>query len=444
MRKIKGCLLLVALWLASPDLAQSSDPPRIQTDSAQTLSLEQALQIALENHPALRRAEAAVRAAEAEIKQVRSRYFPQLSFSSIGKVGLSGATSALALPGFPASPFFRNLAFSVNWYQNVFDFGRTKHRLASAKGLAESAGLGAKAEGHRIAFAVKRAYFSVLEANRLHEVAEETVKERNLTLERVQAYYQAQLRSRLDVTLARANLAEAEANLVQARSAVHIAFAALRAAMGTEQAVLYQLEEPQDTFLPLADPESLVQTSLVNRPDLQALESKIKALSEEVGVAYSSRLPEVRGFAASGQGRFNGTPVKKKQRHGLGALGIFFPFFTGGRLKAEEKKAQAELEAALALRDELRQQVRLEVTRAYYQILGLRERIRMATEQEVAAQEALRLARARFGVQLASFLELRTAEVALTRAETSRARSLYDYQRARAALEFATGQPVEP
>ncbi len=442
MRKI-GFLLIMVFCLAHPEMAQSGDLPD-PPPGAQPLSLERAVRIALEKHPALQRAEAAVSAAEAEVKQVRANYFPQLSFSAIGKLGLSGATGALALPGFPGSPFFRNTAYSANWYQTVFDFGRTKHRVALQQAVVENLRLKKQAEEERIVLVVRRAYFSVLEAQRLQQVAEETVKERDLTVKRVQAYFQAQLRSRLEVNLAQANLAEAQGSLIQARNAVHTAFAALQAALGVEGEPAYELQEPGAEMLSLPPREELVQSALNHRPDLRALEAKLTSLSEAIGLAHRERRPEIRGFAAAGQGRFGGTSVKNIQRHGLGAMGLFFPFFTGGRLEAREQEARAEMQGVSASRDELRQQIRLEVTQAYYQLVDLAERIQVAAQEERAAQEALRMARARFQAQLASFLELTTAEVALTRAETNGARTLFQYQRARAELEFATGQTVKP
>ena len=438
----RNIVLLVLFSTARALVTHAADLPAQQVKHPQPLSVEEAVQIALEKHPALRQAQAAVERAEAELKQVRASYFPQLSLGAIGKLGLSGATGALGLPGFPASPFFRNVAYSGNWYQTIFDFGRTKHRVASRKAMAESARLQKEAEADRIVLAVRRAYFSVLEAQRLQKVAEHTVRERRLTLRRVRAYFQAQLRSRLDVNLARANLAEAEGNLIRAQNAVRTAFAALQVAMGIEQPRSYTLQEPGLEMLSLPPLEQLVERGIASRPDLQALEAKVTALFEQVGVAQSERLPEFRGFGAVGQGRFRGTQVKEKQRHGVGALGLFFPFFTGGRLKAEKQEARADLEGALALRDRLRQQIRFEVTKSYYQLLDLAERIQIAAEQERAAQEALLLAQTRFQVQLASFLELTTAEVVLTRAETNHARALFDHQRARADLEFVTSQSV--
>lgn len=98
--------------------------------------------------------------------------------------------------------------------------------------------------------------------------------------------------------------------------------------------------------------------------------------------------------------------MKEEQRHGVGALGVFAPIFTGGRLKAQRDEARAELVGAMALKDELRQRIRLEVTEAYYQLADLAERIPAAYQQREAAQSSLRLAQVRQQVPRGSFFEV--------------------------------------
>lgn len=434
-------LILILCW-TYPGLAEDVPPNSPQPNTAQPLSLDEAVHVALQQHPALKEAEAAVDAAEADVREARAAYFPQLSFSGIGKVGLSGATGALGLPGFPASPFFRNTAYSVNWYQSVFDFGRIKHLVAMDRALARNAIFRKSSEEHRIVLDVKRAYFAVLEAQRLEQVGQDTVNERSLTVERAKAYYQAELASKLDLSLAEASLAEAQGTLIHSQNAVFTSLAALRAAMGVDGAQTYVLQAPPFESVSLPPLEPMVQEGMRNRPDEQALGAKINALEENFGFARSQSLPEIRGFGAGGQGRFNGTTVKEDQRHGVGALGVIFPIFTGGRLKAQRDKARAELAGAMAARDTLHQQIRLEVTEAYYQIADLAERIKAADQQQKAAQEALNLAQARYQVQLGSFLDVLTAQTAAANAEANYARTQFDYERAKAQLDFATGKTV--
>lgn len=438
-----GALVVLGLVLPASTRAQSA-AGALPAPVPQRLTLDEAVQTALEKHPALRQAEAAVAKAEAQVAEVRANYFPQLSLSGIAKTGLSGATGVLGLPGFPGSPFFRNLAYSANWYQTIFDFGRTKHLVASERALVETAKLKQESERQRVVLSVKRAYFSALEAGKLLKLAQEDVEERRLTFTRAEAYYQAQMESKFEVSLAQANLAEAEGNLAHARSAEHTAWAALGAAMGVEGDTPYELIEPESRAVPPENLDDLLGAAFANRPDWKAVETKMTALEEQVGYAKSQRRPEIRGLGAGGQGRFNGTPVKQNQRHSLAAVGVIFPFFTGGKLKAQERAALAELESARASGDLLHQQIRLEVTETHDQLLGLSERIRAASQQERSAHQALRLAQARYQAQLASFLELNTAEVALTRAKTQHARTLYDFERALAELDIATGRKTRP
>ncbi len=441
-RKYVFLPILILFWMHSA-VAQGAPQNASQSAVEQPLPLDEAVRTALRQHPALREAEAAVAAAEAEVRQARSYYFPQLSFSGIVKAGLSGATS-LGLPGFPASPFFRNTAYSVNWYQSVFDFGRIKHLVAMDRALYKSAQLKQTSEKQRIVLDVKRAYFSVLEAQRLEQVGEETVRERSLTVEKANAYYQEELGSKLDLSLAEASLAEAQGALTHSHNAVLTSFAALRAAMGVDGSQTYLLQAPPFENISLQPLEDLVQEGMKNRPDEQALESKITSLKENLGLTHSQSLPDITGFGAGGQGRFNGTTVKEDQQHGVGALGVIFPIFTGGKLKAVRDEAQAELAGAMATKDQLHQQIRLEVAQGYYQLLDLAERIKAADQQRQAAQSALSLAQARYHAELGSFLDVLTAQVGATNAETEYARTQFDYELAKAQLDFTTGKTIRP
>jgi len=442
MMRHAAVLLILVFALPHRGLAQTGASSQLST--VQPLSLDDAIRIALERHPAVKEAEAAVLAAEARVKEARASYYPQLSFSGIGKVGLSGATGALGLPGFPASPFFRNTAYSGNLYQTIFDFGRIRHFVALERALAESTRLQEVEEEKRIVLGVRHGYFSVLEALQLERVAKQIVEDRSLTRDRAQAYYRAGLGSQLELSLAEANLAEAQGGLIQAQNTINTAFAALRAAMGVTASQAYELQNPKTETLSWPPLDDIVQSGLKDRPDIQALQFKITALSENLGLARAQSLPNINGFAAGGQGRFNGTTVKEEQRHGVGALGLLVPIFTGGRLKAEREEARAELQGATAANEELQQQIRLQVSQAYYELQDLSERIRAADEQRKAAQQALTLAQARYRVQLSSFLEVVTAQVAAAKAETNLARTQFDYERAKADLDFATGRRVRP
>src|SRR5260370_36451571 len=160
------------------------------------------------------------------------------------------------------------------------------------------------------------------------------VGDRSLRGDRAVDYYQATLGSQLELSLGQANLAEAQGGLIQAQNTINTAFAALRAAMGVDGSQSYELQNPKTETVSLPPLDDLVQSGLKDRPDEQALQFKITALSENLGLARAQSLPSIHGFVAGGEGRFNGTTVKEEQLHGVGALGLLVPIFTACSLKA--------------------------------------------------------------------------------------------------------------
>jgi outer membrane protein len=116
------------------------------------------------------------------------------------------------------------------------------------------------------------------------------------------------------------------------------------------------------------------------------------------------------------------------------------PVFTGGLVEGQTEEARRNAAAVGASREELRNQVRQQVTAAVSSVSAAQESIRVAQAQQVRAQDALSLATQRYQSQLGSIVELSQAQVAAATAEYDLLRARYDLELARAALDFATGR----
>src|SRR5438128_2339702 len=185
---------LFELFLAAP-LAFAAPPVHV--------TLQQAIETALRENPSVIAARHAVEEAEARVRQARAGYYPQIGFNGIAKAGLSGATNALGLVGLPASPLFRNFADSLNASQPVFDFGRTKHLVAYQRKLRNVAEADIATVEAEVSLKVVEAYYRVLRAQRLRDVVADIIQSREATVRRAQAFYEGQMRSRVDLDLAR-------------------------------------------------------------------------------------------------------------------------------------------------------------------------------------------------------------------------------------------------
>src|SRR5262249_24522979 len=117
---------------------------------------------------------------------------------------------------------------------------------------------------------VARAYYGALGARSVLRVAQETVNARQLVVDQSAALAASNLKSGLDVSFAKVNLAQAQLLLDQAQTDREAAFAARRAAMGSSQPATYELE---DEPLPDAPPDksaTLIAQALKDRPDVTA------------------------------------------------------------------------------------------------------------------------------------------------------------------------------
>ncbi len=408
---------------------------------AAPLTLDEAVRTAIEHHPALEQSRQLIAAAQARIKEARSAFYPQITASGFAKQGLSGASNALGLRGLVTSPLFRDIGSSAAILQNVFDFGRTSHEVDADRLLSESLRYALAAQQADVVFGVERAYYKALRQQRLLGVAETITSQKQLTVRQANAFFRAQLKSRVDVTLAEVGASQAALELAKARQLMQTTFAELNAAMGVGGEPVYSLTDVNAVVESPAPVEQLVGEALRNRPELMALDAQIRAGEAFVARSRSNMRPRFSFLWSGGWVRFSEYSLSRLM---LGAVGIDFPIFTGGRLKGELEEAEANLAAARAARDELIQKIRLDIYRAHEALQTAGDSVRAAEQVITQARTGLRLAQVRYGNQLGSFVELSSAEVASAQAEASFAEAGYSYKEAEADLRHATGRMFNP
>jgi outer membrane protein TolC len=411
--------------------------PALALAQARHLTLQEAIETALRQHPAVIVAREAVEAADARIRQARAGYFPQLGFSGIAKAGLSGAVNGLGLVGLPASPFYRNFADSVNASQSLFDFGRTKHLVASESKLRDAAEGDITTAEAEVILKVERAYYGVLSAQRQREVNAEIVRNREATVRQAQAFYEGQLRSRVELDLARASLSRAQLQGTEAENRVRIAVATLGAALGNPRDTEYDLETP-DLNVPEMEPaETLINEAWRLRPELLSLRSEREAAAEQVEFVKSQRKPLLNLVFSGGYARF--TDVLARQLLAGGA-GIALPLFTGGRIAGQVEEAEAQVRILDSREELLKQQIALEIHAAWLQLKNAIDSLPTLRLQTEYARNAARLADERYREQIGSFVDLSTAQLALAEASVSEVTGLYDLKVREAELRHAAGR----
>ena len=127
--------------------------------------------------------------------------------------------------------------------QLVTDFGRT-HELAKSSDLhAQAQQENVVTSQQDVLLQVDQAYFGVLKAQAVLQVAQETVKDRQLVADQISAMAKNLLKSDLDVSFANVDLSQAQLLLIQAQNDVQASFADLSTALGYADQRTFALAE---------------------------------------------------------------------------------------------------------------------------------------------------------------------------------------------------------
>jgi outer membrane protein len=400
-----------------------------------TISLAQAQDIAVRNHPRIASAALSAQASGFAIKEVRSAYHPTLSGNVTG-VG-SEHNSVLSAGAVTTSSIYNRASTGIVVSQLLTDFGRTASLEQSAKLRNASQNQNVTNTRAQVLIEVQQAYYQALAAESVLKVAQQTLDLRRLTLRQVTALSQSGLRSTVDVSFAQVNASQAELDLFRAENYAKAGHARLSAALGYDRDQPFSLT---DEALPSpldADVDALIAQAIRERPDLAALQLNRDALDRYAEAEKRLRNPTITAAAVAGV-----APIRDDrlpETYSAAGVNLNIPVLNGGLFKARREEAESHAAAASKDVQDLSVQVARDVRIAWLDANDAFQRLDVTARLVAEANEALRLAQARYDNALSSIVELNQAQLNQTSAEITAASAKYDYLIRRAALNFAMG-----
>jgi outer membrane protein len=411
--------LASAAWAQAPDL----------------ISLAQAQDIAVRNHPRIASAAFTAQAGESAIKEAAAAKYPSLSGNVTGVGTEHGAV--LSAGAVTTSSIYSRAASGVVATQLLTDFGRTASLEQSAKLRHDSQNQNVNNTRAQVLIEVQQAYFQALAAESVLKVAQETVDVRRVTLRQIGALAQSALRSTLDVSFAQVNVSQAELDLFRAENDARASHARLSAAMGYDRDQPFSLID--ETLPPAMDPDvdTLIAQALLDRPDLAALRLNHDALDSFADAEKRLKNPTITAAAVAGV-----APLRDERLpEAYSAVGVNMniPVLNGGLFKARHQEAESHAAAAGKDVQDLSVQIARDVRIGWLDANDAFRRLDVTARMVAEATEALRLAQARYDNALGSIVELNQAQLNQTSAEIAAASAKYEYLSRRAALNYTVG-----
>lgn len=400
-----------------------------------TLTLDQAVALALENNYAIRQARAQYEEATGAVMTATSGQLPKVTVDA-GYTQLD--ENLLKTPAGEQVGQPESWSTGVNATQIVYAGGAITSSIRASRASQQAAVAAFEAAVQQSLFDVRSRFYAVLLARQQVGVQEESVKLLEEELTNARSRVKAGSGSPFEQLRAEVALANGQPPLIRARNDYRLAAVELLRTIGLPvgdwmaDSVVGDLTFQSQEF----SLESLLASASANRPEIRQLENQVTAAENSVTTASANSRPNLAVFG--------GYQVKKSTYSAeigetvdgwnVGVQGSW-AIFDGRETRGRVRQAKSRLEQVRLALDETRLAIEAEVRQSFSSYAEAVELVRASQRVVEQAEESLRLARSRYGAGAGTQLDVLQTQVALTEARLNEAQAFYEANIARASLE---------
>jgi outer membrane protein TolC len=407
--------------------------------ASRQLTVDDAVQLALQQNGHVAAARAQADAAEDSAKSVRGHLLPSVHFSDEQQHWDSPFTINFGGAGLTARNINTNL-LSVSAGQPLLGLLHLTQDYAATNSAADAARAGAKTTEAAIEEAVRSGFLRYFQATAAQDIARASEKELNDQLEVMKSRLEAGVLTRADVlrtqvAVANAQQAEIQAQ-VQARIARQSLLALIGVAVNDEGVTFAEPTQLEDVPQALPTEDAAIQEAIQKRPELVRAQKEADAAAQQARAKLFQLLPEINLEAAYIHNV--GQVLQPKEQEFIGLKADWNVWEWGAEWYAH-RSAAAQATAADREAEETRRQVALDVTSKLALAQAAKNAVQVAKATIASAEEAFRVTKALVDAGSATTTDLLDAESALTQARLNLVRARYDEAIARVSLTRAMG-----
>lgn len=402
---------------------------------AGTLTLEQALAIAMEKNRDIGKAREYARYVQGRYLEERAAALPQLSLTAGYKVSRDDGMPRLM--GGETAMYSGSAGVSLS--QPLYTWGKIGAAIRAAE-----AGIKTADEELRLARQaawrdVSVAFLDVLLQRELQRLAAENLAQKKRHGDEAHKRFSAGVATDYDVLAADVAVDNARPEEIRAGNQLRIARERLRFLLAGEEEVLDVEGSLAVTPGPVPEFRQSLQRAVANRPELAEQRHRIGIYGELVAIARADNKPRLDLKGGGGYGSLESSAFSASGPNWNAGVYLSFPFFDGFRTSGRVQQAESDLATGKIEEQKLADAISLEVRTA---LSNLREATEILTALAGTVRQAERLLEMaekgyEYGVKIR--LEVEDAQLNLLQARSGLARASRDYRVARVNLAWAMG-----
>lgn len=431
--------------------------------SAQTsLTLQQAIDIGLENSKALHSSQMKVQMATSKSSEVNTMRLPSLKFggsyahlSDVPPFQASIPANSFG-PGFPpqtvtfplSETILNNYNIRLTLQQPLFTGFRVDKNADMAEYSAQAQNEDYKRDKVELIYTIKQSYWNLFKAREFKKVVDENVQQVQAHLNDVQNMMKQGMVTNNEVLKVEVQLSNVKLLQIEMKNNAQLAEIALNSIIGrplsTEVSLSSTPGVPEGQSIEVSqDVNSLVKTALGSRSEMKAMKLRIDAADAGITAAKSGWFPQIylvgNYYYARPNQRYVPAQDIFKDSWDI-SVSASFDIWNWGTTIHQTQQAQAQYEQAKDGLGQLEDGITLEVTQNYLNLKQAQEKISVSQQAVNQAEENYRVTNEKFKLGLVLNSDLIDAEVASLQAKTNFTQALVDFELAQAKLQKSLGQ----
>lgn len=441
--------------------------PNLFAQQNNRITLQEAVEIALENNVQIKRSENTIESQQANVTQSRAQFLPNLSASvnsgrSIGRQFDTSTGSITEQAGNRSSPNIQSSITLFNGWQNINNLRASRSSLSTAEDDHQR-------NRESIMFNTASQFLAIILDEELLSVAEDNLETSRTQLEQVEAQVEVGMRPIVDQYNQEAEVASNELEVIQRENALNFSKVTLIGILQIDPFEDYEFVSPgiEDQSMDAQDYvlTDLVDRAMANRKDIRAADTYIETQRYSLSAAKGAHLPTISLGASlssnysSLQRDFNpaydpddnpnvpevfdvsfADQVFDRNINRSISLNISIPIFNRLNTRTNIQQREIEYKNAQLEMETLRIEVFQEIRQAYNDYSTYVQQMETTNTLERAAEKAYETEQERYNVGSSTLIELNTASNQYVSAVSNRIQAQYRFIFQEKVLDFYLGQ----
>lgn len=420
----------------------------------QSLSLEKAINIALQKNSGLITNENELSRSQANLTAAYGRFLPSLNASGSFNWERTEADNVTIVVGgipFPGQTYqSESKSYGVGANSNLvlFDGLSNFANLSRSKNNVESVKLSIEQKKQEVVYQTITLYYAIVEADQLLKVREEDVKQQQKNLETIEERNRLGSVTKADVYQQQVQLGNAELQVIQQKNTLETAKSNLLFYLGLDvlenytysNALTNREKEILNTDINTEYNRltSLVSEALNNRKDYLAQKLNLESYNDNITIARSGHLPRLSGNINYSSFSNQVSTIFDSRNYSAG-LTLSIPIFSGFSVSNAVQSAQVDaMNYELQVHDSERL-IKQEIQKSFLNLEAAKKALTVTGKNVSAAEENLKIEQEKYNLGSGKLLDVLIANTQYQNAKTNYINAQFNYIRLSDELKYNLG-----